>query len=93
MKIAIVDVKTEETRILEFSDSEYEEYLAEKENEIKSKLTPEQIKQLEEQKMSNQAKAHDASLVKLAKESAHQTANDKLAALGLTPEEIAAITA
>ena len=55
-------------------------------------LTAEEIAQLEADKAEAEARAQAKAEAQAAQEAAKQAAHDKLAALGLTAEEIAAIT-
>jgi hypothetical protein len=56
-------------------------------------LTTEELAQRETDRLAWEAKEAEELAAKQAKEAAVASANAKLAALGLTPDEIAAITA
>jgi hypothetical protein len=56
-------------------------------------LSPEEIQQREVDRLAWEAKEAEELAAKEAKEAAKASANAKLAALGLTADEIAAITA
>lgn len=62
------------------------------ERETVIELTDEEVLQLEAMALKAQAQREADKQAAAEKESQKQSAKDKLAALGLTPEEIAAIT-